>query len=213
VGPPGSGKSSLISLIPRLHDPSSGCLLVDGRDLKEQDLTLLRDAVAFVPQDPFLFDGTIRTNLTLGRQVPEARIEKVLEQAALSVFIASLPAGLETVVGEKGVRLSGGQKQRIAFARALVKAAPLLVLDDPISQLDARTGRHLLQTITALPRQTTVIIVSHRMAAVENADRIIVLEGGEITAMDSPGRLATGNGYFARMSRLQRYETVAANDV
>lgn len=204
VGPPGAGKSTLLCLIPRLFDPVEGRVTVDGVDIRTARLSDLRELVAYVPQEPFLFATTIRDNITFG--IPEAtigKLEKAIERAALTETLAGFPRGLETVVGEKGVILSGGQKQRIALARALLRDAPILLLDDPISQVDAATGATIIDTVRSLAADRTLIIVSHRLSAVRFADRIVTLQDGRIAESGTHAELMTADGYYARTYRLQ----------
>jgi ATP-binding cassette subfamily B protein len=203
VGPPGAGKTTLLNLIPRLYDPSNGRIVLNGTDLRGYTLDALRTVMALVPQEPFLFAGTIRDNITLGRTVSEKRLDTVLDQAALSETMTAFPRGLETLVGEKGVVLSGGQKQRIALARALVAETPLLLLDDPISQVDMATGRRLIGTLEALQGDRALLIVSHRLSALRRADRILVLERGRIAALGSHEQLVREGGYYAETVQLQ----------
>ena len=203
VGPPGAGKTTLLNLIPRLYDPTGGQILMNGIDLRAIRLEALRGAMALVPQEPFLFATTIRDNITLGRPVKHHQLAQVLEQAALSRTLAAFPRGLDTLVGEKGVVLSGGQKQRIALARALLTEAPLLILDDPISQVDMATGRRLIQTLEQLQGERSMLIVSHRLSAVRRADHIIVLDQGRITADGPHEDLIRAGGYYAETVQLQ----------
>lgn len=204
VGPPGAGKTTLLSLIPRLYDPTAGRILLNDIDLRDIQLNVLRAMMTSVPQEPFLFAGTIRENITLGRTVNSDRLEDVLEQAALTRTMALFPRGLDTLVGEKGVVLSGGQKQRIALARALLVEAPLLLLDDPISQVDMATGRRLINTLEQLQGQRALLIVSHRLSALRRADRIIVLKRGRIVAAGDHQRLLRASDYYAETVQMQR---------
>jgi len=203
VGPPGAGKTTLLNLIPRLYDPTAGQILLNGIDLRGIRLEALRGAMALVPQEPFLFAASIRDNITLGRPTERTRLERILEQAALSRTLSAFPRGLDTLVGEKGVVLSGGQKQRIALARALLADAPLLLLDDPISQVDMATGRRLIQTLERLQGERSLLIVSHRLSAVRRADRIIVLDQGRIAAAGAHDALIRAGGYYAETVQLQ----------
>ena len=207
IGSPGSGKTSLLNLIPRLYDVTGGVVRVDGSDIRSLPLADLRNHIAFVPQEPFLFAGSIRQNITLGNpQIDTTMLDSAVGDAALTETILSMPNGYDTVVGEKGVILSGGQKQRIALARALLKPAPVLILDDPISQVDLETGEIIINTIRSMAELKTIIIVSHRMSAVRFADRIVTLEGGRIIETGDHDSLMADGGYYARTYRLQEVE-------
>jgi ATP-binding cassette subfamily B protein len=207
VGPPGSGKTALIQLIPRLYDPTAGRIRIDGRDLSRLDLQELRSAIAFMPQEPFLFAGTIRENITFGDPAVGAeRLARAARAAALLDTVESLPAGFDTLVGERGITLSGGQKQRVALARCLVSERPILILDDPISQVDFETGAHIIGSIRRLTGERTIVVVSHRLSAVRDADRIIVLDGGRIAEAGSHEELLALNRYYGRTYRLQEIE-------
>ena len=203
VGPPGAGKTTLLNLIPRLYDPTAGRILLNGIDLRDIQLNALRAMMSSVPQEPFLFAGTVRENITLGRAESGQRLEDVLEQTALTQTIAMFPRGLDTLVGEKGVVLSGGQKQRIALARALLVEAPLLLLDDPISQVDMATGRRLIHTLEELQGERALLIVSHRLSAIRRADRIIVLDRGRIVASGDHDHLLRESDYYAATVQMQ----------
>ena len=207
VGPPGSGKSTLISLIPRLYDVQRGRILLDGHDLRSLKLQNLRSHISFIPQEPFLFAGTIRDNITFSSsQITAGRLEKAAEDAAVYETIQSFPDGFETVVGERGVILSGGQKQRIALARCLLQDTGVLILDDPISQVDLETGMAVISTIRKMAGQKTIIIVSHRLSAVSYADTIIVLDLGRVAESGSHRQLMESNNYYAKTFRLQEIE-------
>jgi ATP-binding cassette subfamily B protein len=207
VGPPGSGKSTLLSLVPRLHDPTRGRITLDGRDLRDIDLADLRHLVAYVPQEPFLFAGTVGENLLFGAPRKRGgRLEQVVDDAGLTETLAALPDGLETRVGEKGVLLSGGQKQRIALARALLVDAPILLLDDPISQVDTRTAATIIEAVRRMAGHKTILIASHRLSAVRFADRIITLDGGRVAESGTHAQLSAGDGYYAGINALQELE-------
>ena len=205
VGRTGAGKSSLLKLLMRLANPSSGQITMGGVPIERLALAELRSQFAYVPQEPFLFSTTIAANIALGR--PDAsreEIEKAARIACVHDDISRFPMGYETEVGEKGVTLSGGQKQRLAIARALLLAAPILVLDDALSAVDAHTEQQILQALKAHRR--TLILVSHRMTAVEQADEILVLEQGQISERGDHGALMAHNGWYADMVRYQRLE-------
>ena len=207
VGPPGSGKTTLLSLIPRLYDVSRGGIFLDGKDIRALKIDNLRSHIAFMPQEPFLFAGTIRENITFGSPlVKEPLLEKIAREAALYDTIRSFPDGFETIVGEKGVILSGGQKQRIALARCLLQEAAVLVLDDPISQVDLETGTAIIDTIKSMTGQKSIIIVSHRISAVSFADQIIALKQGRIIEQGTHRDLITTHQYYASAFQLQEYE-------
>lgn len=204
VGPPGSGKTTLLNLIPRLYDVEGGVIRLDGLDIRRMDPEYLRAHVAFVPQEPFLFSGTICENIFFTATVDdEKKVTATLKAAALDQTIDMFDDGLETLVGEKGVILSGGQKQRVALARALYCDAPILLLDDPISQVDAQTADTIIRTLQRLSGRQTIVMVSHRLSALQYADRIIVLENGRITESGTHEQLASAGGYYTRTAAIQ----------
>ncbi|MBC8393181.1 MAG: ABC transporter ATP-binding protein [Deltaproteobacteria bacterium] len=206
VGPPGSGKTTLLKLLPRIFDVSQGRILLDGVDIRNIHIRDLRSHMAFVPQEPFLFAGTIRDNIQFGKQINDTELIRSVKEASLSKTIESFPDGFETVIGEKGVILSGGQKQRVALARALLYKAPILILDDPISQVDMETGGAIINTIRSMAGNRTIIIVSHRLSAVRFADTIIALDSGRIVESGDHESLMADNRYYARTYRLQEIE-------
>jgi len=207
IGPPGSGKSTLIGLLPRLYDNQAGKILLDGNDIRTLKISDLRSHTAFIPQEPFLFSGTIRDNITFGHpDITDERLEKAVKDAALYETINNFPDGYETVVGEKGIILSGGQKQRIALARCLLKDAGILILDDPISQVDLETGTAIINTIRKMAGAKTIVIVSHRLSAINYADCIIALDQGRIVESGNHRQLMDSGNYYARTFRLQEIE-------
>jgi ATP-binding cassette subfamily B multidrug efflux pump len=207
VGPPGSGKSTLLTLVPRLYDATKGRVTVDGHDVRDLVLGDLRRQVAYVPQEPFLFAGTVRENLLFGCSgACGGRLDAVIAAVGLEETVQAFPRGLETVVGERGVLLSGGQKQRVALARALLTQTPVLLLDDPISQVDTATGRRIAETIQRMAGVRTVLIVSHRLAAVRFAHRIVTLQAGRVVEHGSHEQLVAAQGYYARVHGLQELE-------
>lgn len=207
VGPPGSGKTTLISLIPRLFDVSSGRILIDNIDISQMRVFDLRSLISFMPQEPFLFAGTIRENILLGNnKIKDSELITATKKASLYDTIKLFHNGFKTVIGEKGVILSGGQKQRIALARALLKEAPVLIFDDPISQVDLETGNDIINSIKSLAGEKTIIIVSHRLSAIRFADQIIALDRGKIVESGTHTELMEYDKYYAKTYRLQEIE-------
>ena len=204
VGESGSGKSSIINMIPRFWLPTKGRILIDGHDYKDVTLTSLRDNIAIVTQDVFLFDDTIRNNIAYGMpNATEEEIQAAVKAAALEPFIESLPHGLESQVGEAGDKLSGGQKQRISIARAILKNAPILILDEATSALDSESERHIQTALDNLMQGRTCFTVAHRLSTIENADRIIVMNEGEIREMGSHQELLKLDQAYANLVKLQ----------
>lgn len=207
VGPPGSGKSTLLKLIPRIFDVSQGSILLDGIDIRRLKVRDLRSGISFVPQEPFLFAGTIRENIMFGnKEIKGTELIRATEAAAIYETIMSFPEGFETLVGEKGIVLSGGQKQRVALARALLKDSTLMILDDPISQVDMETGDAIIKTLRSMAGHKTIIIVSHRLSALGFADQIIALEKGRIVESGNHSELMAQDKYYAKTFRLQEIE-------
>jgi len=203
VGRSGSGKSTLVNLLPRFYDVSSGGVRVDGRDVREFELRNLREQIAVVSQEVVLFDDTIRDNIALGREVPDADIERAAEAAHILEFIRTQPGGLDTRVGDRGMLLSGGQRQRIAIARALLKDAPILILDEATSALDTESERHIQAALGELLRNRTTFVIAHRLSTVEQADRILVLDAGAVAESGTHAQLLAHGGLYAQLHRLQ----------
>ncbi|MFO7751098.1 MAG: ABC transporter ATP-binding protein [Desulfobacteraceae bacterium] len=203
TGPPGSGKTSLVQLFPRLYDPCSGKILFNGRDMKESRLESVRSKIAFMPQEAFLFSGTIRENIVMGRNVSEEQLLDVIKLAQLETTLDQMPAGLETLVGERGVTLSGGQKQRIALARTLVQDREIIILDDPVSQVDTDTASEIIKGLAGLKNKRTMVIVSHRISALTACDTIYVLREGTVEDQGSHDLLMEKNRFYRNAHALQ----------
>jgi ATP-binding cassette subfamily C protein CydCD len=204
VGPSGAGKTTIANLLLRFWDPSAGRILIDGVDLRDFELDHLRARISLVSQDTYLFNDTLRANVLLARpEADEAAIHRALEQAALAEFVESLPEGLDTRVGERGVQLSGGQRQRVAIARAFLKNAPTLILDEATSHLDAVSETQVRNALDALMRDRTTIVIAHRLSTVRNADLLAVLDRGRLVETGSHQELLARNGLYARLIRRQ----------
>jgi subfamily B ATP-binding cassette protein MsbA len=205
VGPTGGGKSSLIGLIPRLYDVTGGAVLIDGTDVRDYTLDSLRDQVSFVLQEPVLFHESIRDNIAYGR--PGAPFEDIVRAASFAHahdFISRLPDGYETIVGERGETLSMGERQRISIARAVLRDAPILLLDEPSSALDAASEKLVLDALERLMRGRTCIIIAHRLATARRANVIFVLEHGGIVDAGTHEELLGRDGLYAHLTELQQ---------
>lgn len=203
VGKTGSGKSTLVNLLPRFYEPNSGSIRLDGHDIREYRLQNLRDQIAVVTQDVVLFNDTIRANITFGRKVTDEQIERAAEAALVTEFVRDLPAGLDTMVGDRGVLLSGGQRQRISIARALLKNAPILILDEATSQLDSESERIIQTALEKFMQNRTTLVIAHRLSTIENADRILVIEAGTIVESGTHAELIAKQGEYAKLHRMQ----------
>jgi ATP-binding cassette, subfamily B, multidrug efflux pump len=211
VGPTGSGKTTLVSLIPRIYDAEPGAVLIDGRPIRQYPLDSLRRNIGFVPQETFLFSDTIRENIAYGisREDGEASLEDIkaaAEGANIAQDIESFPEGYNTTVGERGITLSGGQKQRTAIARALLRSPRILILDDALSSVDTQTEDKILNHLREIMRGRTTIFISHRVSTVRNADAIAVLHQGRIVELGSHDELITRNGYYTDLYNKQLLE-------
>jgi ATP-binding cassette, subfamily B, bacterial MsbA len=205
VGHSGSGKSTLVSLLPRFYDVESGNILIDGTPIGEIALRSLRDNISLVSQDVVLFNDTIANNLSYGqlRDHSQEDIIAAAEAAHVLEFAKEMPDGLDTFVGDRGVLLSGGQRQRIAIGRALLKNAPILILDEATSSLDTQSERRIQDALNLLMKNRTTLVIAHRLSTVEKADRIIVLDAGRIVESGSHQELLTRDGQYAALYRMQ----------
>ena len=211
VGRTGAGKSTLVQLVPRLMDPTSGTVRLDGRDVREIPLAVLRGAIGVVPQEVFLFSDSVGRNVAFGApDATEADIHEAAREADLLANVEAFPKGFETVVGERGITLSGGQKQRTAIARALIRRPPVLLFDDALSAVDTRTEATILANLREQFGQRTVVIVSHRVSAVQDADQIVVLDDGRVAEHGSHDDLVALGGTYATMVRKQLLEAELA---
>ncbi|MFI8835738.1 ABC transporter ATP-binding protein [Streptomyces afghaniensis] len=204
VGPSGAGKTTVFSLIERFYEPDSGVITLDGRDLADWELTQLRAAIGYVEQDAPVLSGSLRDNLLLGN--PEAdddALARVLKTTRLDGLVSRLPAGLDTLVGHRGTKLSGGERQRVAIARALLRHPRLLLLDEATSQLDAVNEAALRDTVAAVARTTTVLVVAHRLSTVTMADRIVVMDAGRVRAVGTHRELVTADPLYAELAATQ----------
>ncbi|NGO54874.1 ABC transporter ATP-binding protein [Allomesorhizobium camelthorni] len=204
VGPSGAGKTTLCSLLPRFYEIQSGSITIDGIDIRDMTLASLRRHIGIVQQDVFLFGGTIRDNIAYGRlDAAESEIAEAARRARLDQMIASLPDGLETVIGERGVKLSGGQKQRLAVARMFLKNPPILILDEATSSLDTETEREIQQSLAELSQGRTTLVIAHRLATIRHADRIVVVDGSGVAEQGSHENLIAGGGIYSRLHAAQ----------
>jgi ATP-binding cassette subfamily B multidrug efflux pump len=208
VGPTGAGKTTLVSLIPRLLDPFAGHVLVDGVDVKAWSLEVLRRSIGIATQDPFLFSASLRDDIGLGRteRLTDEELARVGDIAQLTSDVAGFPAGYETVIGERGVTLSGGQKQRVSLARAIARTPRILILDDALSAVDTATEAAIQAHLRALPVHQTRITVAHRISSVKDADEILVLDRGRVVERGNHASLLALGGWYARMYRRQLLE-------
>ncbi|MCL6510506.1 MAG: ATP-binding cassette domain-containing protein, partial [Anaerolineae bacterium] len=207
------GKSTLVHLIGRFYDPTSGRVLVDGHDVRTLDLAELRRQIGMVSQDALLFSATIAENIAFGRpDAPREEIERAARLAQAHDFIVNLPDGYDTKIGERGVGLSGGQRQRIAIARAILLDPRILILDDSMSAVDAETEKLLQVAIRSVMRGRTTILIAHRLSTVEQADHIVVLRAGRIVEQGTHAELARISGYYRHVLEMQRMSAVESMD-
>jgi subfamily B ATP-binding cassette protein MsbA len=214
VGPSGAGKSTLANLLPRFYDVTSGAVRIDGYDLRDLKIASLREKIGLVAQDTFLFNDTAANNIAYGRPDISREAVRLAAQSALAdEFIEHLPQGYDTIIGERGVKLSGGQRQRIAIARALLKNAPILILDEATSHLDAESEMLVQRALANLMAGRTVIVIAHRISTIRRADKIVVMDRGRISEVGTHADLVIGGGIYQRLHELQFIEAGAAVDL
>ncbi|HEY8682584.1 MAG TPA: ATP-binding cassette domain-containing protein, partial [Rhodanobacter sp.] len=204
VGPSGAGKSTVFALLLRFYDPQSGRISIDGVDLRALTLPELRGTIALVPQETIIFAGSAADNIRFGRQdASDEEVREAARAAEAHEFIGALGDGYDAELGERGVRLSGGQRQRIAIARAILRDAPLLLLDEATSALDAQSEAAIQQALERLEKGRTTLVIAHRLATVQRADRIVVMDGGRVVAQGTHESLLAEGGLYAELARLQ----------
>ncbi len=207
VGPTGSGKSTLVHLIPRVYDTASGTVLIDGKPIRDYPLEFLRRNIGFVPQETFLFSESIRENIAFGTEdASEQEVKLAAQAASLANDIEDFPEQYQTMVGERGITLSGGQKQRSAIARAIIRNPRILILDDALSSVDTQTEDKILNHLREIMKGRTTIFISHRVSTVRNADQIAVLHGGRIVELGTHDELIAQNGYYTDLYNKQLLE-------
>jgi subfamily B ATP-binding cassette protein MsbA len=211
VGPTGCGKSTVVSLIPRFYDPVAGSVRIDGADIREYKHLALRDQIGYVLQEPGLFEGSVRDNIAFGKTgVTEAQILEAAKLANADEFIAKMPHGYDTMIGERGETLSGGQRQRIGIARAIIRDNPILILDEPTAALDTESEQLVMEALERLMKGRTVLTIAHRLSTIRDADKIIVLKGGVVAEEGSHDELIARDGVYAELYRIQFSAPAAA---
>jgi len=205
-GPPGSGKTSLVQLIPRLYDPDKGQILLENAGIETIDLDYLRANIALMPQESFLFSGTIRENILMHRKISDAALDNIIRVCSLEQTLEKMDKGLETIVGERGITLSGGQKQRIALARTLIVEKPIIILDDPISQMDTDTASKVMSRLGRLNLAATIIVISHRISALAFCDQIYIIKDGKISHAGTHAELIEQDHFYRESYRVQQFE-------
>ena len=209
VGPTGAGKSTVVNLLPAFYEPTAGRILIDGQDIGGATLASLREHISVVSQDAFLFNGTIRENILYGRlDATEAELFAASRAANCHEFIARLPQGYDSRVGERGVKLSVGEKQRVSIARALLKNSPILILDEATASVDTATERLIQDALERLMAGRTSFIIAHRLSTILNADQILVMRQGQIVERGTHAELVSLDGLYARLARIQNTATI-----
>ncbi|WP_321914708.1 MULTISPECIES: lipid A export permease/ATP-binding protein MsbA [unclassified Paraburkholderia] len=209
AGPSGSGKTTLVNLLPRFFDPSGGQVMVDGVSIADYDVHALRNQIAMVSQDVVLFNDTVANNVAYGQTADRERVERALRAANLWETISALPEGMDTLVGDNGMKFSGGQRQRLAIARAIYKDAPILILDEATSALDSESERHVQAALETLMRGRTTLVIAHRLSTIERANRILVMDGGHIVESGTHQELLTKGGMYAHLHKIQYQQSAA----
>ncbi|HEY4801827.1 MAG TPA: lipid A export permease/ATP-binding protein MsbA [Paraburkholderia sp.] len=209
AGPSGSGKTTLVNLLPRFFDPGGGQVLVDGVPITDYDVHALRNQIAMVSQDVVLFNDTVANNVAYGQTADRARVERALRAANLWETISVLPEGMDTLIGDNGMKFSGGQRQRLAIARAIYKDAPILILDEATSALDSESERHVQAALETLMRGRTTLVIAHRLSTIERASRILVMDGGHIVESGSHHELLAKGGMYAHLHKIQYQQSAA----
>jgi len=205
VGSSGSGKTTLANMVPRFFHPASGRITIDGHDLESLSLASLRRSIALVSQEVALFNDTVAANIAYGQTAGPSReaIERAAQAAHALDFIRAMPQGFETLIGENGVRLSGGQRQRLAIARTILKNAPILILDEATSALDSESEKHVQAALERLIQGRTTIVIAHRLSTIEKADRIVVMDKGEVAEVGTHAELLAKGGIYTRLYSIQ----------
>ncbi|MEM1306892.1 MAG: ABC transporter ATP-binding protein/permease [Pseudomonadota bacterium] len=214
VGPSGAGKSTISRILFRFYDISAGRVLIDGQDLRDMIQESVRAAIGVVPQDTVLFNDTVRYNIRYGRfEASDSEVEAAAKLAQIDSFIQQLPAGYETMVGERGLKLSGGEKQRVAIARTILKGAPILMLDEATSALDSHTEREIQEALDISAKGRTTLVIAHRLSTIVHADKILVMEGGQLVEEGAHGELLAKDGLYASLWNSQRQAEKAREDL
>ena len=209
AGPSGSGKTTLVNLLPRFFDPSGGQVMVDGVSIADYDVHALRNQIAMVSQDVVLFNDTVANNVAYGQTADRERVERALRAANLWETISALPEGMDTLIGDNGMKFSGGQRQRLAIARAIYKDAPILILDEATSALDSESERHVQAALETLMRGRTTLVIAHRLSTIERASRILVMDGGHIVESGTHQELLSKGGMYAHLHKIQYQQSAA----